>query len=269
MLPRRILITGADGFVGRQVLRAMVTAGSSPSWAIVPWDRMADGDLLDPDAARGAVARHQPDAFLHLAWLQTGVAGYERDPANQEWAEAALQVIEVCAATGTWFLGTGTGLETDVGAEATPYLEAKQRIRRRLETSPSTLAWTWLRPRWIVSRSERRPRVLRAALEAADRGEVFAPSNPGVCLDFIDVHDVATAIVRVLEADLRGVQDIGSGRLRTVASLLRAAGCQTSGPFAEADAPPSPSLEALRSAGWSATATACLFDEVKGTSIER
>ena len=61
MLPRRILVTGAGGFVGRHLLPAL--AAAFPDAELHP----SRADLLDPAALDAEVAALRPDACVHLA----------------------------------------------------------------------------------------------------------------------------------------------------------------------------------------------------------
>ena len=59
----RVLVTGASGFAGRHLTAACRAAGDDVSTA-----SRADGvDLLDPAAARAAIADARPEAIYHLA----------------------------------------------------------------------------------------------------------------------------------------------------------------------------------------------------------
>jgi len=61
MPPRRILVTGAGGFVGRHLLPALRTAFPDAELQTDPFD------VTDADAADAAVGAAQPDAVVHLA----------------------------------------------------------------------------------------------------------------------------------------------------------------------------------------------------------
>jgi GDP-4-dehydro-6-deoxy-D-mannose reductase len=75
--PRRILVTGAGGFVGRHLLA--VLAERLPGAETVP----ACADLVDPAAVEAEVRRVQPDGCVHLAGVAAPTAA-RADP-DRAW----------------------------------------------------------------------------------------------------------------------------------------------------------------------------------------
>jgi GDP-4-dehydro-6-deoxy-D-mannose reductase len=75
--PRRILMTGASGFVGRHLLPFLETSFPGVKIFAEPIN------VIDRDAVRWAVRDARPDACIHLAAL-TSVMGAGRDP-EQAW----------------------------------------------------------------------------------------------------------------------------------------------------------------------------------------
>jgi GDP-4-dehydro-6-deoxy-D-mannose reductase len=72
--PNRILVTGADGFVGRYLLRALRAAfptayliGCARESVTIEADLTLPLDLLDPGSIAACVAQAQADAIVHLA----------------------------------------------------------------------------------------------------------------------------------------------------------------------------------------------------------
>ena len=70
---RRILVTGAGGFVGRHLLPAL--AGQFPGTEVMP----ACADLADPEAVEAEVRQANPDGCVHLAAV-SAVAAAREDP---------------------------------------------------------------------------------------------------------------------------------------------------------------------------------------------
>jgi len=98
----KLTITGADGFVGRAVVRRLRETGVAAELLLVDRafaepgpERRLVGDLTDP--ALLAAATHECDALLHLAALPGGAA--ERDPAASRAInlDVPLRLIEAMA----------------------------------------------------------------------------------------------------------------------------------------------------------------------------
>jgi len=73
--PRRILLTGADGFVGRHLRAALARAFPGVMLLVDPFD------LRDASAVEAAVAAGRPDACIHLAAIAT-LAAARQDEAR-------------------------------------------------------------------------------------------------------------------------------------------------------------------------------------------
>ncbi len=102
-----MLVTGAGGFVGTALVRALATG-----WRVVATDRtsmdfadlrnvtMLPGDLDDPDLIRAVTA--QPlDALVHLATVPGGAAEANPALAAQINVAASMALIDAAAAYGT------------------------------------------------------------------------------------------------------------------------------------------------------------------------
>jgi dTDP-4-dehydrorhamnose reductase len=115
----RILVTGAGGQVGSEVVAALDAAGHHD---VIAADRVAL-DVSDRDAVLGAVTSLRPDAVVHpAAW--TAVDACEGDP-DHAFAVNALgtrHVVDGAARVGARVLYVSTDYVFD-GTKPEPYLE--------------------------------------------------------------------------------------------------------------------------------------------------
>ena len=221
----RVLVTGFGGFLGSHLKRYFdLTSNQTPggSLELIPWVQELDGDLLTPGTVGRKLEQSQPDSLLHLAWSQTGVSGYERSAENMRWLKATANAIDTCSDTGTRFIGLGSCVE-GANYENTRYRSAKMAAFSYAKRVLPSQQLTWLRPHWIFSFEDRRPRLIAEWDRAMRRGDEFIPLQPDLALDFIAVEDVASALLLTLRAELVGEIDIASGYLTTIRTVLRLA----------------------------------------------
>lgn len=90
MPPRRILVTGAGGFVGRHLLPALRTAFPGAALLTDPFD------VTDPAAVDGAIGAGRPDAIVHLAAV-AAIRAARLDPGHA-WQVNLLGTLNVARA---------------------------------------------------------------------------------------------------------------------------------------------------------------------------
>lgn len=235
--PRRVAVTGATGFVGRHVVRALLDAGASEVRALgrdaakcaheLPKDgrvRTILGDVFEEETIdellRGA------DAVVHTIGIrrETPGATFERMHPG-----ATREVIEGCARTGVTRFVHISALGTRANAP-TQYWRTKYMAEQMLRGSG--LRWTILRPSlihgpdgefmqmcrdWALGRAA--PWVVIPYFAQLDMVASFPPRPPrcvSALIQPIAVEDVARAVVACLRAE-RTVEEVyalgGSERL--------------------------------------------------------
>jgi GDP-4-dehydro-6-deoxy-D-mannose reductase len=251
----RVLVTGADGFVGGWLVRALLGAGHAVggtrgpdggvSRVLTPEEQAGIDwrplDLRDSESVRAAV-RGSWDAVVHLAAVASGGEA-RRDPGlawsvnaagTARLAEALLpgNPLLLLVSTGEVY-GQGTGAlrkETDPVAPCSPYAASKagaelaaQEVARRaglrlVVARPFPHTGPGQDGRFVLP-------ALAARLRLAHR--IGAPAiNTGSLepvRDLLDVRDVATAYLALLRAGRDGeIYNIASGQGHRLADLLRA-----------------------------------------------
>ena len=251
---RRILVTGATGFIGRQTLPLLVERGfevhalssqAAPTAerageAGVQWHR---ADLLDPASIDPLCERVRPDVLLHLAWVTTpGV--YTRTPTNLDWVAASLRLARSAAQHGaTRLVSAGTCFEyhhgpgdchetTTVLTPDTLYGASKVALGGLLDAFASEVgvANAWGRVFFLYGPHEHPDRLVASVARALLAGDTAACSVGTQERDFLHVRDVAAAFVALVGSDVRGAVNIGSGDALTVRDLVLEIGEQIGRP---------------------------------------
>jgi nucleoside-diphosphate-sugar epimerase len=242
---KRVLVTGATGFIGRNALVPLLKRGYEVHATYtkrpldiedVLWHRC---DLLDASAVRAAVNQTRPSHLLHFAWsVEHGK--YWTSPLNVEWLAASLQLIRVFQESGgERFVGAGTCAEYEWGSPrcvegesplrpATLYGVSKNALREVAESFAQTkkFGFAWGRIFLTFGPHEDGARLVASVARALVRGETAECSPGNHQRDFLHVQDVAEAFVALADSDVRGSFNIGSGepvRVRDVALMLASA----------------------------------------------
>jgi nucleoside-diphosphate-sugar epimerase len=245
----KVLVTGASGFIGRNVCQQMHATGD---WEIIAASRIPAPDLpagirpvaidlLDSGEMRALIAREQPTHLLHLAWNATpGV--FWTAPDNLDWTAASLLLQRAFQdAGGRRIVTAGTCAEYDWSQDpclneesplrpATLYGVAKDSLRRLSLAAAQEhgIQAAWGRVFWLYGPAEAPDRLVSDIAAGLAAGRPVACSAGVQERDFLHVADVAGALVAALASDWCGVFNIGSGvatAIRDVATILgRAAG---------------------------------------------
>ena len=239
---RRVLLTGATGFVGSHAIPALRARGFEvralgrrpPAAADVAFHEV---DLLDADAVRVAVSRMRASHLLHLAWYaEPGL--YWRSPVNLDWVAASLALVRAFReAGGERAAAAGTCAEYAWGPErfgehtspcrpATLYGAAKDGTRRILEAyaGESGLSLAWGRLFFLYGPGEKAGRLVSDAIRALRAGERFGTSPGHQLRDFSHVADAAGAFAALVDSAVTGPVNIGSGTAVPVRAILERIG---------------------------------------------
>lgn len=239
---RRVLVTGASGFVGRAVLPQLAASGYeihvvTRADAATPaaTARSHRLDLLDGPATEAVIDAVRPSHLLHLAWY-TVPGRYWSSDRNLAWVEASLRLLRsFAAAGGERAVVAGTCAEYDLSSGRCSELTTPRRPASLYGTCKNALfemalaharsaghglAWARLfHPYGPAERPERLvPSVVRDLLERRP----VEVSHGRQERDFVFVEDVAGALVRLLDSEVEGAVNIGSGEATSVRSLVTA-----------------------------------------------
>ena len=244
---KKVLVTGANGFLGRHVLLPLRERGfevhavgrSAPSSDLAGQATWHTADLLRPEAACKLLQELHPEGLMHLAW-DTSPGAYWTTPANMDWAAASLFLFSEFARNGgsrlvvagtcaeyDWTAGPLTEQQTPL-RPASLYGCAKNSVRQVLEAwAPGVgISWAWGRLFCVFGPYEKPQRLVPKMIAKLVEGKPVPFDAATAVQDFMDVRDAADAFAALLASPVTGAINIASGQpvsIRTVLTELERA----------------------------------------------
>ena len=241
---KRVLVTGATGCVGRHVLPGLLAAGwdvhgvttrvGEQAAGPVRWHR---ADLLDATQTAAVVATVRPTHLLHLAWY-IAPGKWAMAPDNLRWVRASLELLQAFHAHGgTRVVTAGSCLEYDwlygyCHEERTPcrphtiYGTCKHALQLLTDAHAVShgMSSAWARIFFLYGPYEHPARLVASVIRSVLDGEPAKCSHGLQIRDYLFVQDVADAMVALLDSDVSGPINIGSGQAITLKEIVTRAG---------------------------------------------
>ena len=237
-----VTLTGATGFVGRQILRTLLERGCSVRVLVrepsgLPDVRLGGAlsvvetpDLFTEQAKRLQKLLEGSETLVHAAWY-TEPGEYLTSPTNLACLTGTLNLARAFAAVGgKRFVGVGTCAEYDSAAglmttdtplaPSTLYAACKASAFQvlRFLLSAEDVGFAWCRVFYLYGEGEDERRLvpyIRRQLEAGQ--EVLLRGDQ--VRDFLDVKEAARMIADVALGEQQGAVNICSGEAVTVRQL--------------------------------------------------
>jgi len=242
----RILLTGARGFVGRQIAKALAarglevhavsSTGTDPSIPAHAWHRV---NLMDKPATEAMVSGVRPTHLVHAAWDTTHGAFWTSD-ANYAWVSASLGLVEAFhAAGGQRLVGVGSGAEYDwrfgyCSEDMTPlnpglpYGVCKASLFRLCEAYCRShgISMAWARIFLLYGPYEGHKRLVPSVARALLADREAACTDGTQIRDVMHVEDAGGAIAALCISQVTGAVNIGTGQPMAISRVVREIGKQ-------------------------------------------
>jgi nucleoside-diphosphate-sugar epimerase len=237
----RILLTGANGFIGRQCIPLLQEVGFEIH-ALTPDNKKIYGtdgiywhvgDLFDRDRIAGLITEIQATHLLHLAWFtEPGI--YWDDERNLNWVEVSLKLVRSFAeAGGKRLVLAGSCAEYDWNygycsesitplRPATLYGTCKNSLNQIVDryAQLSGLRYTWGRIFYLYGPYENEQRLVPYIIRSLLEHKVAECTHGNQVRDFLHVTDVARAFVSLIRSDVEGPVNIASGIPVTLREII-------------------------------------------------
>ena len=244
---KRVLVTGAGGFIGRWSVAPLlakgyevhaVLSGGVPNPPIeLLGAPLHVADLLDESRADALLERVMPTHLLHFAWIATpGV--YWQSPDNSRWLDASEHLLHRFRALGgvravmagscaeyDWSQGGVCEERSSPLADATrlsPYAAAKITLQKSLAefAGHEQLSAAWGRIFFQYGPYEHPDRLVPSVIRHLLMNQEALCTQGRQVRSFLHVADVGAAFAGVLDSEIQGPVNIGSDDRIVLADLI-------------------------------------------------
>lgn len=225
---KRVLVTGASGFIGRHALQPLRDRGFE-----VHAVTRAEADLLDERAARALIRQVRPSHLLHFAWYAEH-GRFWTSAENLRWVAASLGLAEEFAEQGgKRMVVAGTCAEYDWTsgvciegttplAPSTLYGASKQGLATILGAwcAQRGIELAWGRVFFLFGEDEAPQRLVASVIRSLLAGEPAACTGGEQLRDFLYVRDCAEAFAALVDSEVQGAVNVASGSPLRVRELV-------------------------------------------------
>jgi nucleoside-diphosphate-sugar epimerase len=242
-LKKRVLVTGATGFVGRQIVRNLSRLGCDLVLVIregkqntlndlsITGSVVKTADLFSEDEFWWAKQCHDVDTIVHAAWYaETGK--YLQSSKNLKCLSGSLKLAQGAVSAGVRrIIGVGTCFEYDLKdgelSVSTPLKPISTYAATKAALFMTWSQWlpaqstefAWCRLFYIYGEGEDVRRLVPYLRSRLEKGETAELTNGKQIRDFLDVAEVGNRIAQVALGNQEGPINICSGTPITVRQL--------------------------------------------------
>lgn len=236
---KRAILTGADGFVGRQAILPLLDRRfevHAVSNVAPPGDLLFDKvhwhkiDLLAGDDVKRLIADIEATHLLHFAWYVEHGKFWASEQ-NAAWVKASSNLFDTFLANGgVRIVASGTCVEYELDTDdflnegSTPlkpetlYGRSKLDLQKKLASMNASSAWG--RIFFLFGEHEHPDRLVSSVIRSLLENKDAECSHGRQIRDFLHVADVAAGFVALLDSNVEGAVNIACGEALSIRELV-------------------------------------------------
>lgn len=241
---KKVLITGASGFIGRHTIPYLLELGYEVHAVSRTCTKFSHGvishnaDLLNFEEITNLIETVSPSHLLHFAWDATPCK-YWTSEDNLNWVKTSIHLLQQFVKNGgkrIVFAGTCAeyNWENELCIEnetpltpTTLYGTCKAALFKIVDSYCRQIGFSmaWGRIFFLYGPHEYSQRLVPTVINSLLQNEVAKCSHGMQIRDFLHVEDAANAFVTILNSEIQGPINIGSGipvTLKKVVNLIAA-----------------------------------------------
>jgi nucleoside-diphosphate-sugar epimerase len=189
--------------------------------------------LLDSDETENLLKAVRPTHLLHFAWyVEHGK--FWNATENLDWLRASLHLVQKFVEHGgKRIVAAGTLSEYQASDDEflsesirldpqSLYAASKAALYLALEAyaKVADLSFAWGRVFFMFGKNEPPQRLVSSVIRSLLSGETARTSHGNQIRDFMSTDEMASAFVALLDSNVRGAVNVGSGEPRTIKELV-------------------------------------------------
>lgn len=216
----KVVITGATGLIGKESIIPLQKSG----FEVIRMDS-ASCNLFDFDKVSSLFNTCKPKYLLHFAWI-TGSEGYLQNPINRTYCDASFNLLKQFYNNGGYrAVYAGTYFEYDLTAsmplsENSPlhptsiYAANKARLQKLCSEfcQAQSVSFAWGRIFNVYGHNEKAGRLTSSLVTSLLEGKTFTVRCGQLLRDYMYSKDIASAFVKLLQADIQDTVNICTGK---------------------------------------------------------
>lgn len=198
-----LALTGSTGLIGSAFLRNLPEGFGITK--LLPFRSMKSSEITTMVEHLSMIGTR---FVLHLGWpASSSTENYRYSAENFNALEKTIILKDACVRNNISFVGIGTVLDRENHQENI-YQQTKFICRKILESEIHDQVITWIRPYFVFNNSNW-PDFIHS------REDMPVEIQDNTPRDFIHINDVVSALYAVIQNEITGEIDLGSGRLTT------------------------------------------------------